>query len=78
MNHPPVEPATRPVRTMHDDVDPCSDDICCCEPEPRWMALSGDDLIDARLAGGHARDARDARAHKMGHGPAHASSGTDQ
>lgn len=56
----PVHPrrdSAPPVRTMHDDVDPCSDDICCCEPEPRWMRLAGDDLIDARLKGGQATDA---------------------
>jgi hypothetical protein len=26
--------------TMHDHVDECTDDICCCEPEPRWQQLA--------------------------------------
>ena len=30
------------VRTMHDDVDPCTDATCCCEPEPRWQAVAAE------------------------------------
>lgn len=30
----------REVRTIHDDVDPCTDAICCCEPEPRWQEVA--------------------------------------
>ena len=65
--NPPREPEKHarrdtapPVRTMHDDVDPCSDDICCCEAEPRWQQLDGNDLIAARLK--HAGDAEDGTA----------------
>ncbi len=33
-------PVVREVRTIHDDVDSCTDEICCCEPEPRWQEVA--------------------------------------
>jgi len=29
------------IRTMHDNVE-VWDDVCCCEPEPRWQAIADD------------------------------------
>lgn len=37
--HP--EPAPPSVQTMHDHVETW-DDICSCEPEPRWQAVADD------------------------------------
>ena len=26
--------------SQHEDVDECTDEICCCEAEPRWRRLA--------------------------------------
>ncbi len=26
--------------SQHEDVDACTDEICCCEAEPRWQRLA--------------------------------------
>jgi hypothetical protein len=33
-------PSTGPARNMHDDIDETCDDICSCEPEPRWQRVA--------------------------------------
>ncbi len=36
----PAADAAGEVKTIHDNVDECSDESCCCEPEPRWSKVA--------------------------------------
>lgn len=44
IGYEPVDDVS-PVATMHDNVETW-DDVCCCEPEPRWQAVA-DELEQA-------------------------------
>jgi hypothetical protein len=35
-----LAPEFRTVKTIHDNADSCTDEVCCCEPEPRWQRIA--------------------------------------